>query len=280
MIDEYVWINGEIISPEKAAISAKDQGLLFGYGLFETMRLYHSIPFMLDKHLSRLYASAMALEINIPDLNSIKNSILSFIDSIDLNDGVLRLTVTKGTCKSNIILTHRKIPYNPGDYERGFSLKVSSIKRNPDSPLTYHKTLNYLDNILARKEAEKEGFDEALLLNTNNHISECSSNNIFFIRKNILHTPRVNNGLLKGIVRDLILEQIADKAGYHVLEGDYTLEELYSSDEVFITNSVIQIMPVVKINANPISSGLPGTGTKKLTRIFENHAAACLNPRR
>lgn len=274
MNSEHVYINGEIIPTANAAIPLMDQGLLFGYGLFETIRVYNSMPFMLAEHLNRLESSALALDISLPGNDELKKAISHFIGCIGMNSGVIRITATKGINSPNIIFTHRNVPYSKNDYERGFSIKTSAIRRNPASPLTYFKTLNYLENVLAKKEAVREGFDEALLLNTDGLVSECSSSNIFFIKEGILHTPGLSNGLLKGIVRELVIGNLATIAGYEVFEGNYSVEEVYSYDEVFISNSVMQLMPVTRIDNCVIGNGIPGGITKKLTAVYDNLVAA------
>ena len=245
----YVYYNGDIISEEKPLIQGNDPGLLFGYGLFETVRVYNYSPFMLREHLQRLYTSAVYFNIDLKiTYEDLMKEIYSYIKHIKLDSGVFRLTVTKGVNKPNIIFTNRDIGYKKEDYIKGFSLKTASIKKNNTSITIYHKTLNYLGNNLAKEEAQNKGYNEALFVNTENKISECASSNIFFIKNNILYTPSIKCGILNGITRQIIIDRIAISLGLDIFEGNFTLNDLYSADEVFISNSVIEIMPIRMIN--------------------------------
>lgn len=271
MQEDKIYINGKVIKADSAAIPAKDQGLLFGYGLFETLRVYNHIPFMLTEHLERLSSSSEILEIDIPSLITLETEISRFINHTDLCNGVLRITLTKGNNVPNIIFTHRSVNYSVSDYDKGFSLITSAIKRNAASPLAHLKTLNYMDNLLAKKEAQKAGFDEALLLNTDGLLSECSTSNIFFINDQTLYTPDINCGLLNGIVRQLLLHKIAPALHLNIAEGQYALSALYSASEIFITNSVMQIMPIVKVDHQIIGNGTPGSITKKIINAYNKY---------
>lgn len=271
MYKDSIYINGRILAADEAAVQAKDQGLLFGYGLFETLRVYNTIPFMLKEHLKRLKSSLSIMEIDIPSLPALEDEINRFIHHIKLCNGVLRITVTKGFRESNILMTHRDIGYAASSYEKGFSLKTSTIRRNPSSPLTYLKTLNYMDSILAKKEAVNAGFDEALFINTTGRISECSASNIFFINDKEIYTPDVKCGLLSGIIRELIIGDIAGELNFKIIQGEYTLDRLYQASEIFITNSVMEIMPVVKVDDQVIGNGLPGTNTKEIINQYQKH---------
>ena len=264
-----IYVNGEI-HDNQAIILSIDQGLLFGYGLFETIRIYNNSPFMLKEHLERLKSSMNILDIDTASLTNIESEIYSFINTINLSDGVLRLTITKGSTKPNIIFTHRPVGYDSDKYNKGFTLKTSTIKRNSTSPLTYIKSLNYMDNIIARKDAQNSGFDDALFINENNFVSECSTSNIFFIKDEIIYTPSLKCGLLNGIVRELLIYSIVKKINIQLIEGEYSIDLLYEADEIFVTNSVIQIMPVVKINNITIGKGIPGIIAKNLITEYEH----------
>jgi len=271
MQKDYIYINGKIIDEDQAAVQAKDQGLLFGYGLFETLRVYNTIPFMLTEHLERLIASLSIMEIDIPSQHFLETEIKRFINHINLCNGVLRITVTKGFSKATILFTHRDVTYDVSSYEKGFSLKTSTIKRNASSPLTYLKTLNYMDSLIAKRDAVRAGFDEALFINTDNKVSECTASNIFFINDQKVYTPAVKCGLLNGIVRELIIKDIAKNLHLKVIEGEYLLDSLYLAHEIFITNSVMQIMPVVKVDNQVIGNGLPGNDTKRIIHHYAKH---------
>ncbi|MDF2614260.1 MAG: branched-chain amino acid aminotransferase/4-amino-4-deoxychorismate lyase [Clostridia bacterium] len=270
MQKDYIYINGKILEEGQAVILGKDQGLLFGYGLFETIRVYNSMPFMLTEHLKRLETSLRIMEIDIPSQYVLEDEIKRFISSIHLSDGVLRITITKGFKEATILFTHREVPYDPLSYEKGFTLKTSSIKRNSSSPLSQLKTLNYLDNMIAKKEAVRAGFDEALFINSDNLICECSSSNIFFIKDNKIYTPEAKCGLLNGIVRELLIRDIPEELNLQIIEGEFKIDLLYKASEVFITNSVIQVMPVVRIDDQFLGNGLPGSTTKKIMSYYKN----------
>lgn len=271
MYNDLISVNGKITDAAQAALEAKDPGLLFGYGIFETLRVYNTIPFMLKDHLERLKKSLEKLEIVLPASYCFEEEIRKFVQHIELINGVLRITVTKGSKKPNIILTHREVGYTAVCYEKGLSLKTSSIKRNASSPLTYLKTLNYMDNILAKKEALEAGFDEALMTNTEGLISECSTSNIFFISDQVLYTPERSCGLLNGIAKQFIINTLAQELSLTTIEGQYPLKVFLRADEIFISNSIMQVMPVIKINDQLIGTGTPGPITQKIITQYERH---------
>lgn len=266
---ECIYINGTIVNEKENVIQAKDEGLLFGYGAFETIRVYEYTPFMLSEHLERLRSSLKKLEININIQEFIKDEIDRYIKYSNLRSGVLRITVTKGFKKANVVFSCRDIKYKQEDYEKGFSIRTSNIRRNSSSPIVYLKSLNYMDNIFAKIEVSRLGFDEALFINTDSIICECSSSNIFFIKDKIIYTPYIACGLLAGTVRELIIKNLSKKQKLYVREGSYTINFLYEADEVFITNSVLQIMPVTMVNDKIIGAGVPGHITKELMKQYE-----------
>ena len=271
MQKDYIYLSGKIIDENEAAILAKDQGLLFGYGLFETLRVYNGIPFMLREHLERLSTSLQIMEIDFPSLHALEAEVNRFIHYIQLYHGVLRITITKGFKEPVVLMTHRAVGYDVSSYDKGFSLKTSTIKRNASSPLTSLKTLNYMDSLIAKKDAVKAGFDEALFINTDNLVSECSASNIFFIKDKKIYTPSVKCGLLNGIIRELLIKDLAKELDLKVIEGEYPLNALYQAHEIFITNSVIQIMPIVKIDHQIIGNGSPGSITKKIINYYAKY---------
>ncbi|WP_411168208.1 aminotransferase class IV [Clostridium sp. MB05] len=211
-----------------------DSGFFFGRGVFETI-LIKKTPIFLREHINRLNNGIKTLKIGEP---LEENYIMSIIKEINIQNCALKIAVTE----KNIILEPREVLYKSGDYIRGFSLKTSNIIRNSTSKLTYIKSLNYLDNILERESALKEGYDEVLFLNEKGYISEGSTSNIFIVKDNIVYTPNVRSGLLPGIVRDFIINN------YEVYEKEITLDEVMESDEIFITNSLLGIMGISKIN--------------------------------
>jgi len=271
MPKDCVYLNGTLVKENQGVILAKDQGLLFGYGVFETVRIYQSRPFMLEEHLKRLLKALQIMEMEMPPLMDWEADIEMYIKAADLRDGVLRITMTKGFDEPNIIFTHRPVGYSASDYANGFTLKTSAIRRNASSPVTYVKTLNRMDCVLAKREAALAGYNEALFLNTENILSECSSSNIFFLRGNTLFTPAISCGLLNGIARELVATKIAGELGFSVEEGAFSTEELYQADEVFITNSVIQVMPIVRVDDRVIGSGLPSPQVNRIAERYGKH---------
>lgn len=270
---DLVFVNKKIIPSEQAGISAADEGLLFGWGLFETLRIYNGIPSMLNEHIVRMVSSARTFNIQMPmNKNEIAEQVGQFIKSAGINDRVLRITLTKGNHHiSNMIFTHRPVLYTAEDYRRGFTSKISSIRRNPTSPLVFIKTLNYMDNILAKEEANLSGFDEALMLNTEGKVCEGSMSNIFFIKNGRLHTPAVQCGLLSGITRQLVIEKIAPLVQMEVLQDEYHPMHLIEADEAFLTNSVMQIMPLVTVDGKNIGNGIPGPVTVSMMGLYDHN---------
>ena len=271
--EDVMFVNNQIIPAKSATIPAIDQGLLYGWGLFETIRVYNKTTFMLDEHLSRMICSARNFKISVPmNKDEITLKIQEYIKVLEFNDFVLKVILTKGDSNiPNLIFTHRKIPYTNEDYEKGYSAMISTIRRNAYSPLVYMKTLNYMENILARQEAQESNYDEALFLNTELIITEGSISNLFFIKNGKIFTPSQSCGLLPGIVRRLVIEKLSKLAGVEVFQGEYKLNHLLEADEAFITNSVIQIMPLSKVNEVAIGSNLNKGITRSLLEAYKHY---------
>ena len=210
-----------------------DSGFFFGKGVFETILVKNKAIF-LSKHIERLNKSIRFL--NIGEKIS-EDKILELIEKFNIKNCVLKIIVTE----RNLVLSTRNINYKTEDYLKGFSLKISESIRNSKSKLTYIKSINYLENILEREEAIKSGYDEVIFFNENGYLSEGSMSNIFIIKNNKIFTPDINQGLLPGIIRNFIVKR------YNVIEKKITLEELFNADEIFITNSILGIMKISKI---------------------------------
>lgn len=224
-------LNNNIIEDNKITL---DSGFFFGRGLFETI-LVKDKPIFLEEHLNRINEGLKKLNIN----KSIsKDYVMDNFYKLNINNCVLKLVVTE----ENTLFSTREIPYKEKDYEKGFNLKLSTMKRNPESHGVYLKTLNYLDNILEKEIANKEGFNEVIFQNTNGHLSEGSTSNIFFIKNNTLYTPSIECGLLNGIIRMWIINN------FNVTEEQFTIEDILNSDGAFITNSLLGIMKINSIN--------------------------------
>lgn len=277
-MNEIVYLNGALIPRSQAVISAMDYGFLYGFGLFETMRAYHGQVFRLDRHLRRLAHSAelLGLAEEIPDLTG---AVRETIRVNRLSDARIRITVSigeggmapdPGTClkPTVLILAGPYQPYSEPVYERGFRAVTSPIRRNSQSPLSRLKSANYLESLLAKQEAKNAGADEALCLNEQGLLAEASMSNIFLVSDGSLLTPKEDSGILPGITREAVLE-LADRLKIGFSERDISPEEAFQAEEAFLTNSLIEIMPLTKLDGQPIGPGRPGPVTQKLRAAYQ-----------
>ena len=212
-----------------------DSGTMFGMGAFETIAVYNSKAILLEEHIERLGAGLQYLQI---DKKIKSKDIEKFIIDNKIKNGVVKIMVSE----KNTIITTRENPYTKEMYEKGFSLQISKIKRNETSPLTYLKTFNYSDNILEREKAIKGNYNDAMFVNSKDFICETSCSNIFFVRKEQIYTPVMHSGLLPGVVRSYVIKR------YEVIEKEIHISELVDYEEVFITNSLLGVMPIYKID--------------------------------
>ncbi len=282
---EFVYLNGSLIPHSQAHISVSDHGFLYGYGLFETMRAYHGKIFLLERHLNRLLRAAQVIGLG-SRLNAVElgKACLNTLTANGLKNARLRLTVTRGEVNSfpgpsvsnnpTILVTANVYsPPPPESYDKGFRAGVASFPCCSQSPLLRLKSTNYLLNIKAKLEAEAAGLDESLLLNEHGLITEGSISNIFFVTPaSSLVTPPVASGLLPGITRQVVME-LADSLGIDADECEVKLADLKQFKEAFLTNSLMEIMPLVEVRNNtgeviPIGSGSPGPITRKLTTAY------------
>jgi len=277
---EIIYLNGQLIPRSKAKLSPFDHGFLYGYGLFETMRAYQGHIFRLDRHLARLRRSAQSLGLTHSILNimegkqSLETACMATLESNKLKDARLRLTVSAGegdmtpdpgTCSSpTVLITARNlVPLPPGKYESGFKAALSSLRRNSQSPLSRLKSTCYMENILARMAAKAAGCDEAIFLNEQGYLTEGSSTNIFLVSNGELITPSLESGVLSGITREAVLE-IARASNIKATERWVQLNELIEAEEAFLTNSILELMPLVSVESRPIGTGKPGKLTGDL----------------
>lgn len=210
-----------------------DSGYFFGRGVFETI-LVKSKPIFLKEHIERLNKGIRVLDLG-EEISSY--DILNLIEKYSIKNCVLKIIVSE----RNLVLEVRENKYKSEDYLRGFSLKISNVYRNSKSKLTYLKSINYLENIIEREEVIKDGYDEVLFLNENGFVAEGSISNIFLIKENKIYTPKVECGLLPGVVRNFIINE------FNVIEKEILLDDLLNADEVFVTNSLLGIMGISKI---------------------------------
>jgi branched-chain amino acid aminotransferase len=275
-------LNGQFLSADAPAVSALDRGFLYGDGLFETLRTYGGAPFLLDEHLARLNASAAELRISDGlDTRLIAHNLgeLLRLNGLDAADAYVRITLTRGvhlgrleldpTPRPTVSIAARPLrPLPPAFYEQGIPAIIASIRQNADSPLPRHKTLNYLGNLLAKTEARDRDAHEAILLNTRGEVAEAASSNVFLVRGSRLLTPPLTSNILPGITRAEVL-RLAGAAGIPTGEQPVLPDELHAADEVFLTNSIAELLPVRSIDGRAVGPGEPGPLTRTL------HAAYC-----
>ncbi|HEX9976122.1 MAG TPA: aminotransferase class IV [Dehalococcoidales bacterium] len=277
-MSDIVYLNGSLIPRSQARISALDYGFLYGFGLFETMRAYAGRVFRLDRHLNRLARSAevLGLPIGVTDLRS---AVIATIQANQLGDARVRIAVSIGeggivpdpsTCDKPtvLILAGHYQPYPEQVYEKGFKAIVSSIRRNSQSPLSRLKSANYLESMLARQEARAAGVDEALCLNEKGLLAEASMSNVFLVTNGTLRTPGPGSGILPGITREAILE-LAPSLAINTLEDDVRRDELFQAQEAFLSNSLIEVMPLTEIDGKPVGSSRPGPLTRRLAAAYK-----------
>jgi len=275
-----IYIDGKLLDKSEARISVFDHGLLYGDGVFEGIRSYNGLIFKLTEHLVRLYESAKSIGLSIPiSLPELTQAIIRTLKANQLKDAYIRLVVTRGVgdlgldpakCPSpTIIIIADKITLYPEEYyKNGLELITASTRRSiPEAVNPQIKSLNYLNNILAKIEATNSGVMEAIMLNQNGYLVECSGVNIFVIKKEQILTPPCFLGALKGITRDTIIE-LARKEEMEVREEIMTRHDLFNSDESFLTGTAAEIIPVVKVDGRTIGNGKPGKITARLLNGF------------
>ena len=275
-----VHINGELVDKEDARISVFDHGLLYGDGVFEGMRSYAGKVFRLEEHLERLWQSANAIQLEIPgNKQQMAAAVMETLVANDIQDGYIRLVVTRGVgtlgldpnrCNQPqvIIITDFITLYPDEFYREGMEIVTATTIRNHPQALDPRiKSLNYLNNILAKIEGLKAGCVEALMLNHLGEVAECTGDNIFIVRDQHLLTPPYEAGVLHGITRATVME-LAREDGLPVREITMSLEDLYEADECFLTGSAAEVVPVIKVDGNVIGEGTPGPVTRRLTDLF------------
>ncbi|MCX7923714.1 MAG: aminotransferase class IV [Clostridia bacterium] len=257
------------------SIPVDDMGFSFGFNLFETFLVSNSGKvFLLDRHIDRLFDSIKFFEFDIDfGKDELSSVIVSYIEQNKVRDKILRVSVTAGNkmkgLKSAVAITCRNNTYKPEDYVKGCRLTMAGFGKNEESPIVSHKTGNYLENYLALKQANSNGYDDALFLNTEGFISETAKCNLFFVKDNILYTPDVSCGLLPGVVRQWVIES-SESMGIQCLQGNYATEPLVNADEVFVTNSAVGIMHVSSVDECSIKDGTVGKITKLIINKYKN----------
>ena len=276
-----IYINGKYYDKKDAKISVFDHGLLYGDGVFEGIRSYNRLVFKLKEHIDRLYESAKSIMLKIP-LGRLEmiNAVVSTLKTNKLKDAYIRLVVTRGEgdlgldprkCKGNatVIIIADKIALYPEKLcKKGLEIiTVPTVRNLPEALNPQIKSLNYLNNILAKIEAVNSGFQEAIMLDSLGYVAECTGDNIFIVKRGELYTPPQCMGTLRGITRDTILD-IARKIEIARHEHVITRHEVYISDEAFLTGTAAEVIPVVKVDGRVIGNGKPGKITLKLMEEF------------
>lgn len=285
-----IYIDGEFLPKAEAKVSVFDHGLLYGDGVFEGIRSYNGRVFKLDEHLERLYDSAKSIMLQIPiSIETMKETVLETLRRNHLTEAYIRLVITRGVgdlgldpdkCpKPSIIIIADKIVLYPQKfYEDGLEIVTASVRRNYAEAINPRiKSLNYLNNILAKIEGKQAGAEEVLMLNAEGYVVECTGDNIFWIKNETLVTPPVHMGILEGVTRNSVIS-LARDAGIHVEERVFTRHDLYIADECFLTGTAAEVIPVVKIDRRAIGDGQPGKMTQRLIAAFRQYANSSGTP--
>ena len=275
-----IYISGKLYDKEDAKISVYDHGLLYGDGVFEGIRSYSGRVFRLPQHLQRLWDSAKAIWLEIPiSREALSKAIYDTLEVNNIQDGYIRLVVTRGagtlgldpnrTSHPQVIVIADRISLYPSEmYEKGLDIVTASTVRNHSAALSPRiKSLNYLNNILAKIEGLRAGCVEALMLNVKGEVAECTGDNIFLVRRGELLTPPIEAGILEGITREAVIE-LARQSGRIVHEIPFTRHDVYVADECFLTGTAAEVIPVVKVDDRSIGAGVPGPVTKDLLTRF------------
>ncbi len=276
-----VYINGSLVPAAEATVSVFDHGLLYGDGVFEGIRVYGGNAFLLQDHVDRLYESAQAIRLTIPiPHDAMVAAVNDTLTANQISDGYVRLVVTRGagtlgldirkTTDPVVIIIADTITLYPAEiYENGMPLVTASTIRNHPGALNPRiKSLNYLNNILAKIEGTDAGFVEALMLNHKGEVAECTGDNIFIIKDGLIRTPPTDAGILEGITRNTVI-RLAREAGHDVRETPLVRHDVYTSEECFLTGTAAEVIAVVSLDGRQIGSGVPGPITQDLRGRFQ-----------
>ena len=275
-----IYVDGKFFPEGEAKVSVFDHGLLYGDGIFEGIRFYNSRVFRLEEHLDRLWDSARSICLEIPmSMQEMTEALLETIRQNDLKEGYIRLVVTRGVgnlglnpaqCKrpSVIIIAAQIALYPESVYRNGLTVVTCATRRTSPAALNPAvKSLNYLNNVMARIEANLAGADEALMLNEAGNVAECTADNLFVVKHGHIVTPPTAAGALRGITRGVVLE-IAAELGLKVTQGDVTRHDVFVADECFLTGTAAELIPVIKADGRTIGTGKPGPITTRMIARF------------
>lgn len=276
-----VYVAGRLVPKEQATVSVYDHGLLYGDGVFEGIRVYNRRVFLLQEHVERLYHSARAIRLTIPlSPEEMTRAVNETVAANGLTDGYVRLVVTRGagslgldirkTSHPQVIIIADTITLYPEDlYEKGLEIITAPTIRNHPAALSPRiKSLNYLNNILAKIEARQAGALEAIMLNAQGYVAECTADNVFVVQKGEILTPAASQGALKGITRQTIFD-IAKELGLPMREADLTRYDVWCADEGFLTGTGAEVVPFVKLDGRVLGDGKPGPITRRVLASFK-----------
>lgn len=284
-VNLYAYVNGRYVRREEASISIYDHGFLYGDGVYEAIRAYDGIVFKLREHLDRLYESAKSIKIELPfEKHELGQMVVEVLKKNQLKSGYVRIVVSRGAGKMGVdprnctkptvvIMAEPREPLF-GEKVKGISAVISSLRRTPSWSLDPRiKTLNYLNNVLAKIEAIEAGVEEAIMLNEQGYVAETSTENIFVVKNGTVATPHPSLGVLKGITRDVVV-RIIKELGYSLEERPITVHELYNADEVMVTGTAAEVVPVTKISGRVVGEGKVGPVFTKITARFRELASS------
>ncbi|MHB2026230.1 MAG: branched-chain-amino-acid transaminase [Elusimicrobiota bacterium] len=283
-----VYIDGEFYDKDDAKISVFDHGVLYGDGIFEGIRAYDGRVLALDEHLERLKESADAIFLALPiPIKKIREAVLESVRVNALRDAYIRLVITRGVgdlgldmrkchSRASLFIIADKIQLYPESVStKGIELIISAIRQRSADQLSPNiKSLNYLANIVAREQATRAGAQEAVLLNREGYVTECSGDNIFCVHEKSVFTPPLHSGILGGVTRGIVMDLCRESLGIAVEEKLFTPFELYRAHEVFLTGTGAEVVGVSKIDGRPIGQGLPGPMTQKIISLFHKYAGS------
>jgi branched-chain amino acid aminotransferase len=279
-----IWLNDRLVDEADAKVSVFDHGLLYGDGVFEGIRVYDKRVFELEAHIRRLFDSARAIRLSIPmDAAALSRAVQTTVEANGINDGYVRLVVTRGvgtlglnpfTCKtSGVIIIADKIQLYPQElYEKGMKvISATTVRNHPLALPPQVKSLNYLNNILAKIEALDVEVPEAIMYNHEGYVAEATGDNVFIVRSKVIFVPPVEAGSLEGITRAVVI-RLAKQEHLEVVEKNLTRYDLYVCDEFFLTGTAAEVIGIVEIDGRPIGDGKPGPITRLLRDKFYNYA--------
>ncbi len=279
-MNNYIFLNGKIISDTEGRISLKDRGFLYGDGIFETLRSYNGTPFKLAEHLERLQSSAGKLKIPFEyTIEELSKNVKELLKVNNIPDAYIRVTLSRGignnglgindNFESTLLIQGKPfMPYAKELYKEGMSLNVSKARRSTSCPISCHKTTNLLTSILLKEGAKGESAHDSIVLNTDGYVAECIVSNVFIVYNKNVITPSLDTNILPGITRETVLDICKDN-GISASEDRFRIETLTNADEVFITNSLMEIMPVAEVEGNKIGKTIPGEITSQLMSSYK-----------